>query len=226
VFAAAVVGARADQIISGTAVTLGLTGLTGVVAQSAFGVTGTGLSLPAMAPVRIPILSQIPLLGPTLFAQSWLTYAAMVAIPVASWLLFHTRYGLELRAAGEAPESAAAAGVAVARVRTIAVLLGGVAAGLAGASLVLAQVGTFTERMTAGRGFIAIAIVVLGRWRPWGVAVAALLFGAAAALQYVFQASGSAVPYQLFIALPYLLAIAVLAIAVGKRQGPAALGRG
>jgi simple sugar transport system permease protein len=116
-------------------------------------------------------------------------------------------------------------GVRVPRVRTIATLIGGAFAGLAGATLVLAQVGTFTEKMTAGRGFIAIAIVVLGRWHPLGAALAALLFGAATALQFTFQASGSALPYQLFLALPYLLALAVLAVAVGRRKGPAALGK-
>ncbi|MES1259290.1 MAG: ABC transporter permease, partial [Gemmatimonadota bacterium] len=93
------------------------------------------------------------------------------------------------------------------------------------ASLVLAQVGTFTERMTAGRGFIAIAIVALGRWRPLGIVFASLLFGGATALQYIFQASGTAIPYQLFIALPYLLALIALGTAVGRHRGPAGLGQ-
>jgi len=225
VFSFAAIRARADQIITGTAVTLGLTGLTGVVAQGAFGVSGAGLTLPTLTPLPLPMLANIPIVGPALFRQSLLTYLAYLCIPAASWLLLRTRFGLELRASGEAPEAASAAGVRVGRVQTIAVLIGGAMAGLAGASLVLAQVGTFTERMTAGRGFIAIAIVVLGRWRPRGVALAALLFGAATAMQYVFQATGSAIPYQVFIALPYLLAIAVLAVAVGRNRGPAALGR-
>ena len=126
------------------------------------------------------------------------------------WLLFRTRFGLELRASGESAAAAAACGVRVVRIRAVAVLIGGAMAGLSGASLVLAQVGTFTERMTAGRGFIAIAIVVLGRRHPLGVTAAALIFGGATALQYLVQASGSAAPYQLWLALPYLLAIAAL----------------
>lgn len=224
-FAAIAVGARVDQIIAGTAMTLGATGLTGLFAQRVWGTTGAGLSLPTLQTVRLPLLGSIPFVGPMLFRQSVLTYAGYLIIPIATWLLFHTRFGLELRACGEAPTAAAAAGVRVARTRTIATLLGGACAGLAGVSLVLAQVGTFTERMTGGRGFIAIAIVALGGWHPRGVAAAALLFGGATALQYMFQAVGSRVPYQLFVALPYLLALAVLAVAVGRRRGPAALGQ-
>jgi simple sugar transport system permease protein len=104
-------------------------------------------------------------------------------------------------------------------------MFGGALAGAAGASLVLAQVGTFAERMTAGRGYVAIAIVVLGRWHPVGVAAAALLFGAATALQFVFQTLGLAVPYQLFLMLPYLLTILALAGAVGRTRAPADLGK-
>ena len=222
---AAVVG-RADQIISGTAVTLGAIGLTGMIAQQAFGTAGAGLAVPTLAPVGVPLLEQVPVLGPIVFRQSPLTYLTVALVPVVAWLLFRTRFGLELRAAGEAPLGAAAAGVRVRMVRSLGVLAGGALAGIGGASLVLAQVGTFTERMTAGRGFIAIAIVVLGRWHPVGALLAALLFGAATALQFLFQASGiTVVPYQVLLALPYLLALAVLATAVGRARAPAALAR-
>ncbi len=224
-FAAIAIGARADQIITGTAVTLGLTGLTGLLARGTWGTAGAGLSIPTLAAIPVPLLSDIPVLGPALFRQSGLTYACYLLVPLTALLLFRTRFGLELRASGESPHAARAAGVRVARVRTAGTLLGGATAGLAGATLVLAQVGTFTEKMTAGRGFIAIAIVVLGRWHPLGVVGAALLFGGATALQYLFQASGSNVPYQLFLALPYLLALAVLALATGRGRGPAALGQ-
>ncbi|MEO5799293.1 MAG: ABC transporter permease [Gemmatimonadales bacterium] len=214
IFAAVAIGVRADQIITGTAVTLGMTGLTGVIARRFFGVGGAGLSLPTLPPLRIPVLAEIPVIGEVFFNQSSLTYFAYLVIPLTGWLIFRTRYGLELRAAGASASAAAASGVRVGRVQTGAILIGGAMAGLAGASLVLAQVGTFTERMTGGRGFIAIAIVVLGRQRPGMVAAASLLFGGATALQYIVQASGSGVPYQLWIALPYLLALA----AVGRRR--------
>jgi simple sugar transport system permease protein len=225
VVAAAVVGARADQIITGTAVTLGAIGLTGVIARQRFGAVGVGLDLPTLDPVAIPGLAAIPIIGPAFFTQSLLTYLAYLTIPAVWWLLFRTRFGLELRATGESAENTRAMGVRTARVRVVSLLLGGALAGLAGATLVLAQVGTFTEKMTAGRGFIAIAIVVLGRWHPGGVSLAALLFGGATALQFLFQASDTGVPYQLFLALPYLLALAALAVAVGRAKAPAGLGK-
>jgi len=154
------------------------------------------------------------------------TYLALLAIPAAWWFLFRTRAGLLLRATGEGAAEARAAGVRTKAVRAAATLAGGAFAGLAGATLVLAQVGTFAEGMTAGRGYVAIAIVVLGRWHPLGVAVAALLFGAATALQFVFQSIGLAVPYQLFLMLPYLLTLLALGGAVGRVRAPADLGKG
>ena len=211
VFAAVAIGARADQIITGTAITLGAVGLTGALYRVAFGVEGPGLTLPTF--------------GPVLMAQPATTWVALALVPVTWWFLFRTRSGLALRAVGEAPERARAMGVPVRRMQVMATLVGGVLAGMGGATLVLAQVGTFAERMTAGRGFIAIAIVVLGRWHPVGVLGAALLFGAATALQFGLQAMGLDVPYQLFLMFPYLLTLALLAGLVGRTRPPAALGR-
>ncbi len=226
VFAAVAIVARADQIIAGTAITLAAVGLTGTIYREAYGTGGAGLTLPTLAPVAIPGLSRIPLLGPALFAQPVPTYLALLAIPAAWWFLFRTRAGLLLRATGEGAAEARAAGVRTKAVRAAATLAGGAFAGLAGATLVLAQVGTFAEGMTAGRGYVAIAIVVLGRWHPFGVAVAALLFGAATALQFVFQSIGLAIPYQLFLMLPYLLTLLALGGAVGRVRAPADLGKG
>lgn len=224
-FAAIAIGARADQIIAGTAVTLAAVGLTGTIYRQAYGTGGAGLALPTLAPVAIPGLADLPLVGPALFTQPVPTYLAVLLVPVAWWVLFRTRLGLALRAAGESAEMARAAGVRPRLVRAGATVAGGAFAGLAGATLVLAQVGTFTERMTAGRGYVAIAIVVLGRWHPLAVAVAAFLFGAATALQYVFQSLGVAVPYQLFLMLPYVLTLLALAGAVGRVRAPGDLGR-
>ena len=224
-FAAVAIGARTDQIITGTAMTLAALGLTGAVYRRAFGTAGAGLSLPTLAPLEVPGLSRLPLVGPALFAQPLPTYLALLAVPLLWWFLFRTRPGLALRAVGESPASARAAGVPVRRMQALATIAGGAFAGLAGGTLVLAQVGTFAERMTAGRGFIAIAIVVLGRWHPVGVLLAALLFGGATALQYLFQAAGLDVPYQLFLMLPYLLTLVLLAGVAGGVRAPAALGR-
>ncbi len=224
-FAAVAIGAGADQIITGTAVTLASVGLTGTIYQRFYGAAGVGLSIQTLAPLPIPGLARLPLVGGALFSQPITTYLAGAAIPLTWWLLFRTRMGLALRAAGEDAVAARAAGVPVRILRALAVLVGGAFAGLAGATLVLAQVGTFTERMTAGRGFVAIAIVVLGRWNPVGAGLAALLFGLATALQFAFQAAGWKVPYQFFLMLPYLLTLLALAGVVGRVKAPGALGK-
>jgi ABC-type uncharacterized transport system permease subunit len=225
VFALVAIGARADQVIAGTAITLGAIGLTGTIYRQAFGAAGAGLDLPTLVPVHIPGLSEWPIVGPGLFAQPAPTYLGLLAVPAVWWFLFRTRAGLALRATGEAPSVARASGVRTRLVRAAATVTGGGFAGLAGATLVLAQVGTFAERMTAGRGYVAIAIVVLGRWHPVGVALASLTFGAAMALQFLFQTLGLEVPYQLFLMLPYALALLALAGVVGRVKAPADLGK-
>jgi general nucleoside transport system permease protein len=225
VFAAFALGVRADQIIVGTAVTLLATGLTGTLYRTVYGPAGAALSIPTLAPLPIPLLSELPLIGRALFAQPVFTYAVYLLIPALWWWLYRTQAGLALRAVGEAPEAARAAGVPGRRLRLGAVLFGGILGGASGASLVLAQSGTFAEGMSAGRGFIAIAIVVLGRWHPGGVGLAALLFGAASALQFFFQASGWEVPYQVFLLLPYGLTLVLLGMRRGRGASPAALGQ-
>jgi simple sugar transport system permease protein len=225
VFALITVGARADQIIAGTAITLAAFGLTGTIYRQFYGVEGAGLTVPTLTPLAIPGLSKIPVLGQGFFEQPAPTYLAFAMLPVVWWVLFRTRLGLALRATGEAAAMARAAGVRTNLLRAGSSVIGGGFAGLAGASLVLAQVGTFTERMTAGRGYVAVAIVVMGRWHPAGVALGALLFGAATALQYLFQTLGLKTPYQFFLMLPYLLTLVALAGAVGRVRAPGDLGR-
>jgi simple sugar transport system permease protein len=224
-FALCVIWLRADQIITGTALTLLSVGATGTLYRALYGSSGAALKIPTSEPLPIAGLASIPGIGPALFAQPPITFLLYIIAPVLAWWLARTHAGLALRATGERPEAAAAAGVAVDRLRVLAILAGGVLAGLAGGTLVLAQAGTFAEGMSAGRGFIAIAIVVLGRWSAYGVAAGALLFGAASALQYAFQAMGWDVPYQVFLGIPYLLTLAALAGAVGRARAPASLGR-
>ena len=225
VFALLAVGARADQIITGTAITLAAVGVTGTIYRQAYGSGGAGLTIPTLESIAIPGLSKIPVLGPALFDQPAPTYLALLAMPIVWWVLFRTRLGLALRATGEGAVMARAAGVRTNLVRSGATVVGGGFAGLAGATLVLAQVGSFTEGMTAGRGYVAIAIVVLGRWHPVGIALGALLFGVATALQFLLQTLGLDAPYQLFLMLPYLLTLLALAGAVGRVRAPADLGR-
>jgi simple sugar transport system permease protein len=198
---------RADQVITGTAVTLGAVGLTGAVYRATLGSGNSQRTLE------------------TLSAPWVLSGGALLSVPLVWWLLFRTRWGLALRAAGEDRHAAAANGVAVERTQSIALLIAGGFAGLGGATLVLAQVGSFAEKMTAGRGFVAIAIVVLGRWSPFGVLAAALLFGGLQALQFLLQGMGFDLPYQLFLVLPYALTLLALAGLVGRARAPAGLGR-
>jgi simple sugar transport system permease protein len=222
---AIVVFAGANQIIAGTAVTLACVGLTGA-AHRAWVAGGNAVPVvPTLASAPIPLLSRLPLIGPGLFAQPVTTYLGLALVPLLWWALFRTRGGLALRAVGESAAMARAAGVRVRLLRMGATTFGGAMGGLAGASLVLGQVGSFAERMTAGRGYVAIAIVALGRWHPIGAALAALTFGAATALQFAFQALGLDVPYQLFLMLPYVLTLLALAGAVGRARPPADLGR-
>lgn len=224
VFAVFAVHLNTDQIITGTAVTLGSLGFTGAVYQSRFGTTGLALEVETVPDWQVPILSQIPIAGPVLFDTAATVYAIGLLAPVLWWLLFQTRWGLALRAVGESPEAAQAAGIPVKTARTAAVLFGGAMAGLAGAHISLVHTGTFSENMSAGKGFVAIAIVVLGRWNPVGIVAAALFFGSAEALQFALQAMDIDLPYPLFLALPYLLGLAALAGWFGRARAPAALG--
>jgi len=224
-FAVFAVILRADQIITGTAITLLALGATGTIYRIAYGSTGAALTTPTMAPTRIPGLASLPLLGPALFIQPSITYLAYLLIPAIWWWMYRTQAGLALRAIGEHPEAAIAAGISPKHFQTAAVLFGGLLGGISGGILVLAQAGTFAEGMSAGRGFIAIAIVVLGRWTPLGTALAALIFGGASALQFFFQAMGWTIPYQLFLVLPYVLTLLALASTQGRTLAPAALAR-
>ena len=225
IFAWFVVTLRTDQIITGTALTMLGLGLTGTIARSYFGIGEAAPVIPTVGPVAVPLLSTIPIIGTPLFRQPLATYALYLAVPMLAWWMARTRGGLALRAVGESPVAAAAAGISTSRVQWAAILFSGLMGGLCGGALVLVQVGSFNEGMSAGRGFIAVAIVVLGRWAPVGTAIAALVFGAAFALQYLFQSLALDLPYQLFLALPYLLTLFLLAALRGRATAPAHLGQ-
>lgn len=225
IFAFFTIRIRADQIIAGTAISLLSLGLTATLYRQMYGAEGAALSIPTLGVVEIPLLASLPLIGRPLFAQPLIAYLLYLLIPLTWWWMYRTHAGLALRAIGEDPRAAIAAGVQPARVQTIAVLFGGLLGGIAGGVLVIAQAGSFAESMSAGRGFIAIAIVVLGRWHPLGAAAAAVIFGAASALQYLFQALGWVLPYQAFLALPYVLTLLGLAGIAGKATAPASLGK-
>lgn len=225
VFAVVAIGMRADQIITGTAITMLGLGATGMLYRVLYGESGAALSVPTLAPIAIPFVSEIPWIGRALFRQALPTYVVALLVPAVWWWLYRTRSGLTIRATGENPAAVRSAGYSVTRIQVLSVLFAGLCGGLAGSTLVLAQVGTFAEGMSAGRGFIAIAIVALGRWHPIGTALAALVFGMASALQFLSQAMGFAVPYQVFLAAPYAATLLALAVASSRYRAPAALGK-
>jgi simple sugar transport system permease protein len=189
-----------DQVVVGTAINLLAIGLTGTLYRARFGQSGSLLSVP-----RIPQFGGFDLILALL----------ILSVPLVWYLLSRTGWGLAVRSAGEYPKATEAAGYSVHRLRMTAVCIGGAFAGLAGAYLSLGIAGSFAENMTAGRGFVAIAMVTFGRWRPGWVFAATLLIGFAESLQFRFQSLGLNLPYQLFIALPYIVALLVLVI-VGK----------
>jgi simple sugar transport system permease protein len=174
--------------------------------------------------VPLPYLQDIPVLGPILFQHQPLTILAVVLVFACHWALFWTRWGLRTRAVGEHPLAADTVGIDVQRLRIGNVVLGGLLAGIGGAYFTLESIPSFEPLMTNGRGFIALAAMIFGKWTPLGAWGAALLFGLAEALPVALQIQGVAVPFQLVGMLPYVLTIVVVAGAVGRAQPPAALG--
>jgi len=200
-----------DQVVTGTAINLLALGLTGTLFRAQFGQSGQLLSL-----AKLP-----KLVG----GLDWVTLLTILLVPILAWVIRRTAWGLAMRASGEYPVAAEAAGLSVLRLRLGASIVAGLFAGLAGAYLALGVAGSFAEGMTAGRGFVAIAMVTFGRWRPGWVFLASLLVGYAETLQYAFQVRGTAVPHQFFIALPYVLALAVLVLVGRGGRAPGALGQ-
>ena len=224
-FAFFVVARGASQVVAGTALNLLAVGLTGVAYRAVFGVTGAALTIPGSSAFPIPGLSHLPVVGEAFFDRTPLAYASFLLVPCIDIALMRTLPGLRLRMVGENPYAAETQGVAVARTRTIALVLCGALAAAGGAYLALAYARTFVEGMSAGRGFIALAIVIVGRRSARGVFLAALFFGFATALQFHFQALNLNVPFQVFLILPYVLTLLVLAGYVGSSGAPAALGQ-
>jgi ABC-type uncharacterized transport system permease subunit len=213
----------ADQVIVGMAVNIAAAGGTAFLNRSLFGLGGN-LTVAGIGSLHLPILSDLPLVGPALFRESPFTYLALLLVLLVWFLFRFTRTGLRLRAIGESPEAADAAGVAVLRIRAAAVLISGCLCGLGGAYLA-SQVQTFSDDMTAGAGFIALAAVILGRWEPPGVLLACLVFALFQSLQTALQVAGVRAPYQFLLMGPYVLTIVVLAGFVGRTVAPAADGR-
>lgn len=225
-YAGLVVYARADQVVIGIGFNLVVLGLTSMLRRLWFPGGMTAPDVSALSGWRIPLLADIPWVGDVLFAQSPAVYLVYLLVPVTSWVLWRSRWGLDLRASGDGAIAAAAQGVPVLRTRAFAMILNGALAGTAGGILVLVfSGGAFVDDITAGRGYLVLALTMFARWRPVRVMAGAVAFGVADALQYIGQMIiGDAVPPALFLMAPYLLALLAWLLMSRGARGPADIG--
>lgn len=216
---------RANQVVVGTAINMLSTGLLGFLLLELWNQAGRSPMVAKVNPIRLQFLKAIPILGDVLDGLDIFVYLALLLVPVANIILFKTQFGLRVRAVGEHPKGAETAGINVKLIRYVCVIISGILASIAGAYLSIGELGMFTNHMTAGRGFIAMAAMIFGKWSPYGAFKACLMFGAAEALQMVGQVLGWPIPKDLLIAFPYILTIVVLAGFVGKAVAPSAIGK-
>jgi simple sugar transport system permease protein len=211
---------QAEQGISGIGFFLFGLGMSDLLFQKLLGSVETVSGFP---PLHIPLLSRIPVVGEIFFQHNLLVYIAFLLVPVAWFIMNKTTLGLKIRSVGENPQAADSLGVNVGAIRYLTVTMGGVMSGIAGASLSIALLNVFQQGMTAGQGFIAVALVYFGAWRPQGVMLGALLFSMVNALQLRLQVEGVAIPSDIMVMLPYILTILALVVAVQRARGPTAL---
>jgi len=211
---------QAEQGISGIGFYLFGLGMSTLLFQMTMGTVET---VSGFSPVHIPVLSDIPILGKVFFSQNILVYVAYLLVPIAAFVLKKTNIGLKIRAVGENPEAADSLGVSVSTVRYITVTMGGILSGIAGASLSIALLNVFQQNMTSGMGFIAVALVYFGGWRPLGILLGALLFSMVNSLQLWMQVLGVPIPSDIAVMLPYILTIVALVLTVQRVRAPSAL---
>lgn len=223
--AALVVTYRVDQIIAGVVINMFVLGVTSYVSTQVFQQYRFLNNAPVFRSFDIPLLADIPVIGPVLFQQNIFVYGAMVMVAVATYYLFYTRSGLRARAVGEHPKAADTLGIDVYRIRYVNVTIAGMVAGFGGAFLTLGLVGRFDENMTGGRGFIALAAMIFGRWHPVGALMAALIFGFADSLQQKMALLQTPIPSEFLAMAPYIATIVVVAGLIGKARAPAADGK-
>jgi ABC-type uncharacterized transport system permease subunit len=214
---------RADQVVSGTGINILALGMTGYVFIYHYGTQGTPPDVSRVPDVTLPGVENIGFVGDAIGHANLLTWAALILVPLLTLFLFRTRGGLRLRSVGEKPRAADTVGLPVIRTRYFAVIASGALAAIGGAYLSMALLGSFNENMTAGRGFIALAAVIFGGWRPWGALAGALLFGFSTALAQRLPAFSESTAV-LFQALPYVLTLVVVAGVIARSRPPAAIG--
>jgi len=214
---------QASQVVVGITYNLMVLGLASYLYRTLLGADATKAAIPMLPNLDIPALAGAPIVGPILFAQPMMLYVTLLLVGVAGYVLYRRRFGLNMRAVGENPRAAAAAGIRVRRMRYIGVLVGGASAGLAGSYLMLCQIGIYRDDIVSGHGFIALAIVILGRWNPFVAVIAAFGFGAADALPISLQMLNLDIPPQALLALPYVIAVLAMSGLFGRVAQPAAL---
>lgn len=215
---------KANQTTVGLALNFMILGLTSFLFLMVFGQTTELPSCNIIGRTEIPLLAKIPILGPILFKQDYFVYFALFSVIALYVVFYKTEWGVNLHAVGEHPKAADTAGLNVFRIRYLASFVNGFLGGLGGAYMTLGQFGFFIENITAGRGYIALAVVILGRRNPVGVFISALLIGFTEALQYSLQTLGVPIPSQVFVMFPYVVAVVVLLLSIGKSSDPTALG--
>jgi len=216
---------QANQVVAGLGIWLLCQGLGSFLNRRIFGVVDTRPEIPAFQSIAIPGLSRIPILGPTLFNQNPIVYLALLLVPLFGWFFARTIWGLNINAVGENPRAADAAGLNVGLIRTAAAAFGGLMAGFGGAYLPLALYGLYTDDLSVGLGWMAIAVVVFGKWRPGGILGGALIFGASNALQFRLQSMQFPLPYQFLLMLPFIVTLVIVVLFVRGDVGPAALAK-
>ncbi len=213
---------KAEQGISGIGLYMFGLGLSSLLFKTTIGTVKT---VTGFQPVKVPLLGDIPIIGNIFFNHSLLVYGAFILVPVAWWIMEKTTWGLRIKAVGQNPAAADTLGVNVDRVRYFSVCIGSILAGIAGASLSISLLNLFQDNLTAGQGFIAVALVYFGGWKPVGIMWGALLFSSVNAFQLWMQVLGVNIPSDVAIMLPYLLTIAALAVTINRTRQPAALNK-
>jgi len=215
---------RVSQLVIGLGISIFALGLTGFLFRG-IGISTTSPAATLFQKIDFGLLKEIPVLGEILFTHDWMVYAGFALVILIAWFFYRTTSGLNFRAVGENPQVADTVGINVELYRFLAVIVSGVLASLGGAFLSLTQTAYFTENLTAGRGWIAISAIILGKFNPWGVLLACLLFGAADAFQMQIQVMSLGIPYQFLLMIPYILAMLAMVGVVGKVRSPAAMGK-
>lgn len=228
IFAITTISFRAEQVVVGAGINILCAGLSSFVYRKVFygtGILAGGITVKTFPTISIPILSKIPVIGPMLFQHNLIVYFSFVMVVLLWFIINKTSLGLMLIAAGEHPKAADSLGINVIRLRYLATLFSGIMIGIAGAYLSIAQSNAFQENMTSGKGFIALAVVILGKWNPLSILAGALLFGGANALVMSIQNLGISIPNNIIMMIPYIATVlAVIAVSKNKVGAPSALG--